>query len=102
MIGCYGSDFIAWDIHRPGFLAEERQHLVHFVEAKRLLPLLQFAHEPQPNARFGGKVHLRQSATAAHLLYVFRQVAGHLIMFSVYTLSVAKIWNFILISPDVV
>ena len=39
------------NLYCANFVSEQREHLVYFVYAQRLLTLLQFAHEAQSHAR---------------------------------------------------
>ena len=53
---------ISFSFHRHGstLRAEEFEHLIDIVEAKRGLALFQFTHEAQPHSGFLGEVDLCQ------------------------------------------
>lgn len=55
--------------HRSHFVSEQREHLVYFVYAQRLLTLLQFAHESQSYARLLCQIHLREVEHASAFLH---------------------------------
>ena len=55
--------------HCAHFVSEQREHLVYFVYAQRLLTLLQFAYEAQSHARLFRLVHLREVEHASAFLY---------------------------------
>ena len=65
---------ISFSFHRYGttLRAEEFEHLIDLVEAKRGLTLFQFTHEAQPHPGFLGEIYLRQFIFLAHLLQILR------------------------------